>query len=85
MSAVDLGVVVVEAAMKRAGIKAEQVENIVGGMVYKAAAKGNPARQVAIKVGVPVEATASTVDQQCASAMRAFEIASQELCSEKKI
>lgn len=77
MSAVDLGVVVVEAAMKRAGIKAEQVENIVGGMVYKAAAKGNPARQVAIKVGVPVEATASTVDQQCASAMRAFEIASQ--------
>lgn len=79
VSAVDLGVVAVKEAMERAGIKPEQVEDVTAGMVYKAGAKGNPARQVSIKVGIPSSAGATTVDQQCASAMRAFEVASQQI------
>ena len=79
LGAVDLGSIAVAEAIKRAGIAPEQVQDVTAGVVYNAALKGNPARQVSIKVGVPVTAGATTVDQQCASAMRAFEIASQQI------
>ncbi len=79
LSAVELGVIAVNAAMERAGIKPEQVEDVVAGMVYKAGAKGNPARQVQLEVGIPLQAGAVTVDQQCASGMRAFEIAVSQI------
>lgn len=79
LSAVELGVIAVNAAMERAGIKPEQVEDVVAGMVYKAGAKGNPARQVQLAVGIPLQAGAVTVDQQCASGMRAFEIAVSQI------
>ncbi len=79
VSAVDLGEIAVKEAIQRAGLKPEQIEDVTAGMVYKAGAKGNPARQVSVRLGIPVEAGATTVDQQCASAMRAFEIASQNI------
>jgi acetyl-CoA C-acetyltransferase len=79
LSAVDLGVIVVNEALKRSNVKPEQVEDIVGGMVYRAGTKGNPARQVQIKCGIPVSVGAVTVEQQCASSMRAFEIAAQQI------
>lgn len=77
--AVELGKIAVKAAIDRAGVAPRQVEDVVAGMVYKAGAKGNPARQVQLGVGIPVEVAATTVDQQCASAMRAFEIATQQI------
>ncbi|GAB6172107.1 thiolase family protein [Paradesulfitobacterium aromaticivorans] len=77
--AVELGVAAVRVALERANILPAQVEDVVAGMVYKAGAKGNPARQVQLAVGIPIEAAATTVDQQCASAMRAFEIAVQQI------
>ena len=77
--AVELGTVAVKAALERARVKPGIVEDVVGGMVYKAGVKGNPARQVQLAVGIPVEAAATTVDQQCASAMRALEIATQQM------
>lgn len=79
LSAVELGTIAVSEAIKRAGISAQQVQDVTAGVVYKAALKGNPARQVSVKVGIPVTAGATTVDQQCASAMRAFEVASQQI------
>lgn len=79
VSAVDLGVIAANSAIARAGIKPEQIQDVVGGMVYKAGAKGNPARQIQLKVGIPVEAGAVTVDQQCGSGMRALEIAAQQI------
>lgn len=78
-SAVDLGVIVVNEAMKRANIKPDQVDDIAGGMVYQAGTKGNPARQIQIKCGIPVSAGAVTIEQQCASSMRAFEISAQQI------
>lgn len=77
--AVELGKIVVKAALDRANIAPEQVDNVVAGMVYKAGAKGNPARQVQLAAGIPKEAAATTVDQQCASAMRALEIADHQI------
>lgn len=84
LSAVELGVIAGKAAMERAGIKAEQVEDVSVGMVYKAGAKGNPARQIQLALNIPVEAAAACIDQQCASAMRALEIASHQIMLGKK-
>lgn len=77
--AVDLCKIAAQAALNRAGISAGQVEDIVAGMVYQAGVKGNPARQVQLGIGIPDTVAAATVDQQCASAMRAFEIAVQQI------
>lgn len=77
--AVELGTVAAKAALERARVEPGIVEDVVGGMVYKAGVKGNPARQVQLAVGIPIEAAATTVDQQCASAMRALEIGTQQI------
>ncbi len=79
VSAVDLGVTAVNAALGQAGLKPEQVGELACGMIYKAGAKGNPGRQIQLKCGMPVETYACTVDQQCGSGMKAFEIASQSI------
>lgn len=79
VSAVELGVVASLAAMERGGVMPAQIEDVVAGMVYKEGVKGNPARQVQVKSGIPVEAAAVTVEQQCASGMRAVEIAAQQI------
>lgn len=84
LSAVELGVIAGKAAMERAGIQPEQVEDVSVGMVYKAGAKGNPARQIQLALKVPVEVPAACVEQQCASAMRALEVASQQIMLGKK-
>ncbi|MBF7084311.1 thiolase family protein [Desulfallas sp. Bu1-1] len=77
--AVDLGVVAARAAMDRAGVNPGQIEDVVAGMVYKVGVKGNPARQVQLKAGIPEEVAAATIEQQCASSMRAMEIAAQQI------
>lgn len=79
LSAVDLGVIVGKEAMKRSNIKAEFIDEVTTGMVYKAGLKGNPARQIQINLGIPVSAGAITIEQQCASGMRALEIACQQI------
>ena len=79
VSAVDLGVTVVNAALAQAGVSAAQVQEVACGQIYKAGAKGNPGRQIQLKCGMPVESYACTVDQQCGSGMKAFEIASQSV------
>ncbi len=79
VSAVDLGVTAVNAALEQSGVAAAQVQELACGQIYKAGAKGNPGRQVQLKCGMPVEGYACTVDQQCGSGMKAFEIASQSI------
>ena len=79
VSAVDLGVIAVNAALAQAGVKAEMVTEVACGMIYKAGAKGNPGRQIQFKCGMPVEGYSYTVDQQCGSGMKAFEMASQSI------
>lgn len=78
-SAVDLGVKALQGALQKAGIEPNQVEEVIAGQVYQAGCKGNPARQVAMGVGCPVETVACTINQQCPSSMRATEMVSQEI------
>lgn len=79
VSAVDLGVVAVNAALAQAGVKPDQVGEVACGMIYKAGVKGNPGRQIQLKCGMPESGYAYTVDQQCGSGMKAFELASQSI------
>ena len=79
VSAVDLGVTAVTAALGQAGVSPAEVQELACGQIYKAGAKGNPGRQVQLKCGMPVEGYACTIDQQCGSGMKAFEIASQSI------
>lgn len=79
LSAVELGIIAGKEAMKRGNVKPEYIDEVVTGMVYKAGLKGNPARQIQINLGIPVTSGATTIDQQCASGMRALEIACQQI------
>lgn len=79
VGAVDLGVTVVRGALEKAKVAPELVEEVACGMIYKSGVKGNPGRQIQIKCGMPIEGYAYTVDQQCGSGMKAFELASQSI------
>jgi acetyl-CoA C-acetyltransferase len=79
VSAIDLGIIALEGALKKAGIDAAQIEEVVAGNCVQAANPGNVARHIAIRSGVPVEAPAMTVNQQCPSSMRATEVIAQQI------
>jgi acetyl-CoA C-acetyltransferase len=71
LTAVQLGTVAVKAAMERAGIAQEQVDQAVFGHGRQAGCGTNPARQVACAAGIPFEKPAWTVNQACLSGMQA--------------
>jgi len=77
--AVDLGVKAARAAMERAGVAPEQIEEVAAGMVCVSGAKGNPARQLQLNAGIPVDAPAATVNQLCGSGMRAVEVCAHQI------
>ncbi|MDR3560258.1 MAG: acetyl-CoA C-acetyltransferase [Negativicutes bacterium] len=79
VGAVELGTVAVNAALAQASVSPQMVSEIACGMIYKAGVKGNPGRQIQLKCGMPQEGYAYTVDQQCGSGMKAFELASQSI------
>lgn len=77
VTAVELGVVAVKEAIKRAGITPGQVENVILGNVLQAAQGMNPARQVLIYSGIPQEVPAMTINKVCGSGLRAISLAAQ--------
>jgi len=79
LSAVELGVIAGRDAINRAGVSPNDIDEVLAGMVYKAALKGNPARQIQLALQIPIEKGAATVEQQCASSMRALEIGMQQI------
>ena len=74
---VDLGVTVVKEVLSRAGLKPEQVENVIMGHVLQAAQGQNTARQVLIHSGIPQEVPAMTINKVCASGLRSITLAAQ--------
>ena len=72
VSSADLGAVVVKEALNRAGVKPEQVDEVMFGSVLTAAQGQNVARQVAIKAGIPYSVTAYTVGMVCGSGMKSM-------------
>ena len=68
--AADLGAIVVKEALTRAGLKAEQVDELMFGSILTAAQGQNVARQVGVKAGLPFEVPAYTVGMVCGSGMK---------------
>ncbi len=70
VSATDLGAAVVKEVLNRANVKPEQVDEVMFGCILTAAQGQNPARQVAIKAGIPFGVPAYTVGMVCGSGMK---------------
>jgi len=79
VSAPDLGAVVVREAVRRAGIRPDQVDEVVLGCVLSAGLGMNPARQAAIKAGLPETVPAHTVNKVCGSGLKAVMLAAQAI------
>jgi len=75
-SATDLGTIVVREAMARAGVAPEAVQEVVLGNVLQAGLGENPARQCAVRAGIPVEVPAYTVNKVCGSGLKAVALGS---------
>ena len=68
--ATDLGGLVIKEALNRAGVKPEQVDEVMFGCILTAGLGQNPARQAALKAGVPTSVPAYTVGMVCGSGMK---------------
>ena len=75
--AADLGSIVIKEAVKRAGIKAEDVDHVYMGCVIQAGLGQNVARQASIKAGLPIETPAVTVNVVCGSGLNCVNMAAQ--------
>ena len=65
MSAHALGTIAIRAALERAGVAPEEVDEVILGQILTAGAGQNPARQAAVAAGIPVERTAFGINQLC--------------------
>ena len=76
-SAPDLGAIAIKEAVKRAGLKGEQINEVIMGCVVQAGIGQAPARQAALKADLPPEVSALTINMVCGSGLRAVALASQ--------
>ena len=81
MTAADMGVVAAKAAMERAGVRPDQVEETIFGNARQAGGGPNPARQISIRSGIPQEVPAYTVNKACASGMKTIALGYQEIAT----
>ena len=75
----ELGAVAIKAALERAGVKPEEVDEVIMGQVLQAGAGQGPARQAAVAAGVPVESPAWSLNQLCGSGLRAVALGLQQI------
>jgi acetyl-CoA C-acetyltransferase len=75
----ELGRVALEAALKRGGVEAEAVSEVIFGQVLTAGAGQNPARQAAMAAGLPVETPAWGINMVCGSGLRAVALGAQAI------
>lgn len=78
-TAPELGAIAIKEAVKRAGIEPAQVDEVVMGCVVQAGIGQAPARQAALKAGLPPEVSALTVNMVCGSGLRAVALAAQSV------
>ena len=75
----ELGAIAISAALKAAGVEAADVDEVILGQVLQAGAGQGPARQAAVKAGVPVESPAWSLNQLCGSGLRAVALGYQQI------
>jgi acetyl-CoA C-acetyltransferase len=81
-----LGATVISALLERTGIKPDEVDEVILGQVLTAGAGQNPARQAAIKAGLPVTVPAMTINKVCGSGLKAVHLAVQAIrCGDAEI
>lgn len=78
-TAADMGVVAATAAIERAGVRPDQIEETIFGNARQAGGGPNPARQISVRSGVPQEVPAFTVNKACASGMKSIALAYQAI------
>jgi len=81
VSAVELGRIVAEEALNRAGLTPEDVDEVIIGNARQAGNGPNPARQISFRAGVPVDRPAFTVNKACGSGIKAITLACQSILS----
>ena len=77
----ELGATAIAAALQRAGVDASEVDEVILGQVLTAGAGQNPARQAAMRAGVPQGATAWSLNQVCGSGLRAVALGMQQIAA----
>lgn len=78
-SAADLGRIVIQEAVKRAGIQQTLIDEVIMGNVLQGGQGQNPARQAAVQAGIPVEVPAYTINKVCGSGIKAVNLAAQSI------
>jgi len=81
LTAADIGVVAAQAAIERAGIRADQIDETIFGCARQAGGGPNVARQISVRAGVPEFVPAYTVNKACASGMKSVALAHNEIIS----
>ncbi|HYG80582.1 MAG TPA: acetyl-CoA C-acetyltransferase [Pyrinomonadaceae bacterium] len=76
-SATDLGAMVVRESVRRAGVAPEEVDEVIMGCVIQAGLGQNPARQAALKGGIPFGVSAVTINKVCGSGLKSVMMAAQ--------
>lgn len=78
-SAAELGAVVIRAALERAGVEPRAVDEVLMGCILQAGQGQNPARQAALKAGLPIEIPCTTVNKVCGSGLKSVALAAQSI------
>jgi len=81
VGAVDLGALVISEALKRSKVDPRQVDEVIMGNVLQAGLGQNPARQAAVKAGLPYEVSAYTVNKVCGSGLKTVALAAQAVAA----
>ncbi|HEO9143007.1 TPA: acetyl-CoA C-acetyltransferase [Enterobacter asburiae] len=79
LSAVELGAVAVQHLLATSGLHADQIDELLFGQVLTAGCGQNPARQTAIRAGLPVKTPATTVNLVCGAGLKAVQLAAQAI------
>ena len=86
MPAHELGAVAIRAALQRAGVEAQEVDEVILGQILTAGQGQNPARQAAMAAGLPNETTSWGLNQLCGSGLRTVAVGMQQIaCGDARI
>ena len=86
ISPIDLGAIVIKEALNRSGIQLQEVDEVIMGNILQAGLGQNPARQAAVKAGIPFNVPSHTVNKVCASGMKSVMLAVQAIkCQDAEI
>lgn len=79
LSAQEMGGLIIQAALERAHVKGNMIDEVILGNVLQAGLGQNPARQASVKSGIPVEVPSFTINKVCGSGLKAVNLAAQSI------